>query len=393
MPATTTGGCGGCLRTATRFIVSATRIQSRFRGARRAAACATSAGAARPRGFARHGVQRRRLRATRMARQATTASSAVSTAARRASLRRDSRVLPTIVPPPPRRWDPEALSAVDMRLHWFAHVLARRATDLPRRMAELHARRLRAMLRVWASPSFDTWCRVAASRRRQRTALSLGAPRLAPRPFAGGRHALAPLSAAARHVAAAAAAHAAHGAAARAARAARCVAREWRGGRALVRCALARPAVWRGGALRTRSPHVARARAAAAISARRGCARRARHPDRAHPPRHASRLRRLVGPRGRAAGDARRARAAASRTATLALLRATLSWERYRRARRDLARRGADAAALVRLLWLRRSWQAWRGEARGAQCVRAESRGDGGGAAAAAAARGVGALD
>ena len=152
------------------FIVSATRIQSRFRGAR-----------------ARRRVRLALERLDHEVSLATVYNAVVCVQhAWRGRRRRPAapfrlprddaatRLLPTIVPPPPRRWDPEALSAVDMRLHWFAHVLARRATDLPRRMAELQ-NRLRAMLRVWASPSFDTWCRVAASRRRQRTALSLGA--------------------------------------------------------------------------------------------------------------------------------------------------------------------------------------------------------------------------
>ena len=348
------------------FVVSATRIQSRFRGAR----------------------ARRRVRLALQQLDHTVYISRVAHAVlliqhswrdrrRRPAapfrlprdddeprmLPRDdaaTRLLPTIVPPPPRRWDPEALSAVDMRLHWFAHVLARRATDLPRRMAELQ-NRLRAMLRVWASPSFDTWCRVAASRRRQRTALSLGARvsrrvrlleavmrwhrsarrlgtwrqrRRRMRRMARRRVLRERLAAWRGNGAAAARSFAALSLGRRFGAAALC-------GRGL--------RTWHALALRQRFLHDVAARVALAIRTAR-TRRGTRRAFDAWWDRAAAQ---------RSMRDA--ARAATSRTATLALLRATLSWELYRRARRDLARRSADAAALVRLMWLRRLWQAGGG--------------------------------
>ena len=253
-----------------------------------------------------------------MARQATTASSAVSTAARR---RGDARAA-------------DDCAAAATPVGPGSAIRRRHAPPLVRARAGPTRDRPAASDGRTPKPTARDAARVGVAElrhlvpRRRQPPPAHGAlarrPRLAPRPFAGGRRALAPLSAAARRVAAAAAAHAAHGAAARAARAARCVAREWRGGRALVRCALARPAVWRGGALRTRPPHVARARAAAAplhdVGARVALAIRTARTRRGSRRAFDAWWDRAAAQRSMR--DA--ARAAASRTATLALLRATL---------------------------------------------------------------------
>ena len=390
-PATTTGGCGGCLRTATCSLVSATRIQSRFRGARARrrvrlalqqldrhgvhfACCSCRVATFSTRGVTGDGGQQRRFdcRGRRRAPNAATR-------------RRGDSSLPTCA----AAATPVGPRGAVRRRHAPPLVRARAGPPRDRPAASdrrAHAR-LRRALRLWASPSFDTWCRVAASRRRQRTALcSEPASRAASvcwRPSCAGT---AQRGGSARGGSGGGACGAWRGGAA--ARAARCVAREWRGGRALVRCALARPAVWRGGAaagaasargtrsrcggdfcttwLRaSRSPSGPRAPAAARVapSTPGGTARprSGRCATRRAPPPHARRPWRCC-----------------ARRSWDVALPPSAPRPRAARRRRGSAGAAAVAAALVAGVV---------GAAGGTQCVRAETRGDGRGAAAAAKAR------